>query len=73
MGYNDDEGRWKALKRVIITLTVLFVLDAVLLLTMIPLTFYTGVLMGMQGVVVLYFAVLSFGLLKRLKKHGFDD
>ncbi len=68
----DRENRWRGLRKVVYVLLALFVLDVVLLLTMIPINFYTLVLLFVQAVVVLYFAVISMGTIKRLE-HPDDN
>ena len=63
----DRENRWKGLRKVVYTLLALFVIDVVLLLTMIPINFYTLILLFVQLVVILYFTAISLGTIKRLE------
>ena len=63
----DRENRWKGLRKVVYMLMALFVIDVVLMLTMIPINFYTLILSFVQLVVVLYFTTISLGTIKRLE------
>ncbi len=63
----DRENRWKGLRKVVYMLMALFVIDVVLMLTMIPINFYTLILSFVQLVVVLYFTAISLGTIKRLE------
>lgn len=58
------------MRRVIVLLIALFVLDTVLLTLMIPVrTFMTWAVIAIQAVVVIYFAALSLGLVKEAEEN----
>lgn len=62
--------RFGKLRRVIVLLIALFVLDTVLLTLMIPVrTFMTWAVIAIQAVVVIYFAALSLGLVKEAEEN----
>ena len=63
--------RFRKLRRVVALLIVLFVLDLALLPLMIPVrSFLTWAVAATQAVVVLYFAVLSLGLIREGEDRG---
>ncbi len=65
--------RFGKLRRVIVLLTVLFVLDLVLLVWMIPVrTFLTWGVAVVQAVVVVYFVALSLGLVREAEERDKD-
>ncbi|HIW98242.1 MAG TPA: hypothetical protein H9866_07125 [Candidatus Tidjanibacter gallistercoris] len=65
--------RFGKLRRVIVLLTVLFVLDLVLLVWMIPVrTFLTWGVAVVQAVVVVYFVALSLGLVREAEERDRD-
>lgn len=63
------------MRNIIIMLAVLFVLDTILLVLMIPTrTFMTWTVVAVQAVVFIYFSVLSFALLREVEeKDGRKD
>lgn len=62
--------RIKKLRKIIVLLIVLFVFGLVLLTMMIPAKSFTAwLVIGVQAIVVLYFAALSFGLIKEIEEH----
>lgn len=67
--------RFRKLRNIIIMLAVLFVLDTILLVLMIPTrTFMTWTVVAVQAVVFIYFSVLSFALLREVEeKDGRKD
>lgn len=66
--------RIKRLRKIIVLLIVLFVFGLVLLTMMIPMkSFISWIVIGTQAVVILYFAALSFGLVKELESHENDN
>lgn len=66
--------RFGKLRKVIILLIALFILDMALLTLMIPVrTFTTWTVIVIQSVVVIYFAALSFGLVKEAEENEKDD
>ena len=63
------EDRFKPLRKVVILLVILFSIDTVLLATMMTLrTPFSWIVIGIQAVIVAYFAAISFGLIKQLRK-----
>lgn len=63
--------RFRKLKRIIILLAVLFTLDLVLLVLMIPVrTIMTWAVIATQVIVVVYFCALSFAFLKESKERA---
>lgn len=66
--------RFRKLRNIIVILTALFVVDTVLLTLMIPVrTILTWTVIATQAVVVLYFAALSFGLVKEAEENEKDN
>lgn len=62
--------RFGKLRKIVVLLIALFVLDTVVLTLMIPVrTFMTWAVIATQAVVVIYFAALSFGLVKEAEEN----
>lgn len=66
--------RYRKLRSIIIILLVLFGLDIILMVLMIPArTFLTWAVAGTQAVVAIYFAALSLGLVKEAEERDTED
>ena len=62
--------RFARLRRIIILLSILFLLDISLIVMMIPVrTFLTWGVVAVQGIVVAYFIAIAVGLIKEAELH----
>lgn len=67
-------SRFKRLRRVILLLSVLFILDIILLVKMIPVrSLMMWLVVAVQGVVLVYFVAITMALLKENQLLEFNS